>query len=134
MGTSQIMSDEQLGQPVSTGNLQEKRANDTRFKPGQSGNPKGRKKGSKNKLTKAYLTDIYEDYAEHGKGVIKRLREKDPGLYLRLVAQLIPKNLDVSHSGNISIQVVNYEDDDNLESELIEGTVVDANLDDSVTH
>ncbi len=82
------------------------------FKPGQSGNPKGREKGSKNKITKAFLKALTEDFAEHGVEVIKRLREKDPGLYLRIVAQLVPKNLDINHTGTINVQVVDYADDE----------------------
>lgn len=115
---------------------------DTQFKAGQSGGP-GRPKGSKNKVTEEFLRVLAADFKKHGKSVIERVREESPDVYLRLVAQLVPKDLDVKHSGDVNVQVVNYEDDDKLIStsqakarltELIEGTAVDANPDDSVTH
>lgn len=134
MAIDQINSDEQLEQPVSTGDLQEKRAIDTRFKPGQSGNPKGRKQGSKNKINQAYLKAITADFKKHGKSVIERVREENPEAYLRLVAQLIPKGLDIQHSGNINVTIVEYQDDDKFKSVLIEGAAVDADSGESVAH
>ena len=134
MAIDQINSDEQLEQPVSTGDLQEKRAIDTRFKPGQSGNPKGRKQGSKNKINQAYLKAITADFDKHGKSVIERVREENPEAYLRLVAQLIPKDLDIQHSGNINVTIVEYQDDDKFKSVLIEGAAVDADSGESVAH
>jgi len=86
-------------------------SNVTQFKPGQSGNPAGRKKGSRNKITKQYLDALAADFREHGESVIERLRESHPDVYLRLVAQLLPKNFDVKHSGDMTVQVVNYSDD-----------------------
>lgn len=36
-----------------------------RFKPGQSGNPKGREKGSRNKLGEAFLEAMHDDSGSH---------------------------------------------------------------------
>jgi len=82
------------------------------FKPGQSGNPKGREKGSKNKITKAYLDIFLKDIQEHGKEVLERVRKERPDVYLKLAAMLVPRNLDVNHSGSVNVQVVNYSEDD----------------------
>ena len=90
------------------------------FKPGQSGNPKGREKGSKNHITKAFLEALTEDFLAHGKDVIERVREERPEVYLKLVALLVPKDLDVKHSGDVTVQLVNYADiDEQAESERI---------------
>ena len=81
------------------------------FKPGQSGNPKGREKGSKNHITKAFLEALTEDFLAHGKDVIERVRDERPEVYLKLVALLVPKDLDVKHSGDVTVQLVNYQDE-----------------------
>jgi hypothetical protein len=62
---------------------------DTQFKKGNPGRPKG----SKNKITVAYLNAIAEDFRKHGKQVIETVRVKQPDVYLRLVAQLVPKDV-----------------------------------------
>lgn len=49
---------------------------------------------------------------EHGVEVLERLREKQPDAYMRLVAQLVPKDIDVKHTGDITMQVVNYSEED----------------------
>lgn len=81
---------------------------DTQFKVGNPGRPEG----SKNKITKAFLNALTADFKEHGKSVIERVRKESPEVYLRVVAQLIPKDIDVKHSGNVNIQIVNYSEDD----------------------
>ena len=87
------------------------KSKETQFKIGNSGGP-GRPKGAKNKITKAFLKALTKDFAEHGVEVIKLLREKDPGLYLRIVAQLVPKDLDINHGGDVIVQIVKYGEDE----------------------
>ncbi len=83
---------------------------DTQFKKGNGGGP-GRPKGAKNKLAKAYLKDLHEVYLEGGKEALKQVKEERPEGFLSLVARLLPKDLDVKHSGDVTVQVVNYEDE-----------------------
>jgi hypothetical protein len=64
---------------------------DTRFKPGQSGKPAGRPKGSRNKFTEAFFQLLYADYDEHGRDVIEQVRQKHPLQYLRLIVSVLPK-------------------------------------------
>ena len=70
---------------------------DTQFKKGNPGRPKG----SKNVITVAYLNAIAADFKKHGKQVIETVRKKQPDVYLKLVAQLVPKDVvletDVRH-------------------------------------
>jgi len=63
------------------------------FAPGQSGNPAGRPKGSRSKLSEDYLADLYEDWKLHGKDTITKVREKNPEIYLQCVARLVPKDI-----------------------------------------
>jgi len=65
------------------------------FRPGQSGNPSGRPKGSRNKLGEAFLTALSEDFDTHGTNAIERCRKADPVAYVRVVASLLPKELKV---------------------------------------
>jgi hypothetical protein len=63
------------------------------FMPGQSGNPSGRPKGAKNKLTDLFLSAIADDFAEHGAEALARVRAQDPASYLKIVGSLVPREL-----------------------------------------
>jgi hypothetical protein len=73
-----------------------KTANLKPFLPGQSGNPAGRKTGSRVKLSEAFLAALCEDFAEHGRETIERVRCEKPDAYLKVIASLLPKQIDVA--------------------------------------
>ncbi|MFT8896283.1 MAG: DUF5681 domain-containing protein [Acetobacter sp.] len=72
--------------PVSTGNKQA----DTRFKPGKSGNPAGRKKGSRNKLAEDFIAALCADFKEHGVSAIQKMRLEKPDSYINAIVKLVP--------------------------------------------
>jgi len=82
------------------------------FKPGQSGNPAGRPKGSRNKLAEAFITDMQADWEQNGVSVIAAVREEKPDVYLKVVASILPRDL------NVNINPLEEADDDELVKRL----------------
>jgi len=68
------------------------------WKPGQSGNPQGRPPGSRTALAEAFLKDVLSDWQTHGAAAIVTFRDERPHDYVRMVARLLPKELNVKVS------------------------------------
>lgn len=65
------------------------------FQPGQVANPLGRPKGSRNKLGEDFIKALAEDFQEHGVAAIATVREERPHEYVKVVASLLPKHVEV---------------------------------------
>lgn len=63
------------------------------WKPGQSGNPAGRPVGARSKLQESYLVDLLEIWQAKGKAGLERVMKNDPATIVRVVAQLLPKEV-----------------------------------------
>lgn len=64
------------------------------FAPGNPGSP-GRPKGSRNKLGEAFIADLHEVWKAKGKAAIERVVEERPQDFLKVVASLQPKQIEI---------------------------------------
>jgi hypothetical protein len=65
------------------------------FVKGKIGGP-GRPKGSRNRLGEAFLQDMLADWEENGVAVIEAVRKEKPDQYLKVVASILPRDLNVN--------------------------------------
>ena len=66
----------------------------TQFKPGNPGRPKG----ARNKLGEAFLQDMLADWQENGVAAIEAVRSEKPDAYLKVVASVLPKEMNIKVS------------------------------------
>ena len=66
------------------------------WKPGQSGNPKGRPQGSRNKLSEEFLADVHASWQVWGQSALMTAAITDPVSYVRMVASLMPRELEAT--------------------------------------
>ena len=67
--------------------------------PGQSGNPAGRPKGARHKLSEAVIKEIADDWAIHGLEVVQHVRETKPDVYLQVISRLMPTRDEATTAG-----------------------------------
>src|SRR5215813_7267900 len=68
------------------------------WQPGVSGNPAGRTRGSRNKLSEEVICALLRDFRQHGQEAVARVRRTQPAAYLKILALLIPREHKVEHS------------------------------------
>ena len=77
-------------------NAKKKRGPGVPFAKGKPPGP-GRPRGSRSRLSEAFLDAIYLDFAAHGAAAITAAREGDPLGYVKMVAGLLPTKIDVAN-------------------------------------
>jgi hypothetical protein len=68
---------------------------ETRFKPGQVTNPGGKPVGARNALQGDFMRELAKDFAEHGVSAIVETRTTQPAQYMKIIASLMPKELEI---------------------------------------
>ncbi len=69
---------------------------DTQFKPGESGNPAGRPRGTRSKLSEAFLKALSDDFEDNGLETVQKVRKDKPDAYLNVIGKLMPKLMELS--------------------------------------
>lgn len=67
----------------------------TRFSAERQPEKTGRPREKRDRITAKFLTAICADFEEHGEGAITAVRETDPSTYVRVVAALVPKEIEM---------------------------------------
>ena len=67
------------------------------WQQGESGNPAGRLRGSRNKLSEEVICALLRDFREHGQKAIAKVRRTQPAAYLKVLALLVPREHKVEH-------------------------------------
>jgi hypothetical protein len=65
-----------------------------RFVPGNAGG--GRPRGARSKLGEAFMEALLASFQEHGAATIERVRQEKPEQYLKIIASLLPKELELT--------------------------------------
>ena len=65
------------------------------WKPGQSGNPKGRPQGSRNKLSEQFVADLHAAWQLFGRPALMTTALTELS-FVRVVASLMPKELEAT--------------------------------------
>jgi Family of unknown function (DUF5681) len=68
------------------------------WQPGVSGNPAGRTRGSRNKLSEEVICALLRDFRQHGQKAVAQVRRTQPAAYLKILALLVPREHKVEHS------------------------------------
>src|SRR5262245_59683513 len=73
------------------------------FQPGQSGNPSGGRPGSRHRhqLNGEFIAALLRDFRHGGPAAIAKVRKNQPAAYLKILALLVPRELQIEHTNRI---------------------------------
>lgn len=62
----------------------------------KGGKALGQQNRERVRLTKNFFITLYRDFAEHGEEAVSQCRERDPIAYVRIVASLMPRDVNIN--------------------------------------
>jgi hypothetical protein len=71
-----------------------------RFLPGHK-SIGGRKRGSRNLLSEQFLGDLHDAWKRHGKAVLEAAAKEEPVAFLKVVAGVMPRLIDIDASVSV---------------------------------
>lgn len=94
--------------PVKTEATVQKEYKPWQFKKGQSGNPAGRPKGSRNRLETEFISALVDAFEEGGVEAIRKVRDNEPAVFLNVIAKILPKQVETK----VQVSLADLTDDE----------------------
>ena len=83
------------------------------WQPGVSGNPAGRLRGSRNKLSEEVICALLRDFRKHGEKAVAKVRRTQPAAYLKICVLAIVREHKVEYNNTLK----------NMSDEELEATI-----------
>ena len=71
------------------------------FQQGVSGNPHGNRHRTRHLLNQEFMQALLLNFRHEGKRAIEKVARNQPGVYLKILALLVPREMKVEHSGGV---------------------------------
>jgi hypothetical protein len=71
------------------------------FQRGFSGNPGGNRHRTRHLLNQEFMQALLLNFRHEGKRAIEKVARNQPGVYLKILALLVPREMKVEHNGDI---------------------------------
>jgi hypothetical protein len=75
------------------------------IQPGSVLNPTGRPKSARSKLSESFIAALAKDFEENGQRAIRSVRMSKPGEYLRVIASIVPKQVETEDEDGNAVGV-----------------------------
>lgn len=66
------------------------------FKPGENGNPRGKRKGARDRVSAKFVEALETAFEEAGLEAVRRCRDEEPAAFLRVCGALLPKEVEIT--------------------------------------